>query len=141
MGKLLVLGMLLFASSLFGSQIKWARDFQSGMAEAKQQNKPVLFVFSRHTCKYCVLLDQTTFQNARVISALNRDFIPIISYSDEHDYTPRELYTPGTPALWFLLPSGEAMYQPLMGAMDAENFLKALAVVKEDFDADSKRGK
>ncbi len=139
--KVLVLGMLLFASSLFGSQIAWATDYQSGMQQAKMQNKPVLFVLSRHTCKYCVMLDNTTFKDEKVISTLNKNFISIISYSDEHDYTPEELLTSATPALWFLLPNGEAMYQPLLGAMDAENLLKALVVVKEDFDTTSKKAK
>ena len=46
---------------------------------------------------------------------------------------PRELYRPGTPAIWFLLPSGEPMYQPLMGAIDAPKFLEALNIVKEEF--------
>lgn len=141
MRKLFILLMLLFASSLFASKIEWAKDFQSGLVQAKEQNKPVLFVFSRHTCKYCVMLDTTTFQDEKVITALNKDFVSIISYSDENDYTPEELFTPGTPAIWFLIPSGQPMYQPLMGAMDSENFLKALEIVKGDFESVKNTGK
>ena len=80
-----LLSCLLLGSVAFGSQIGWAKDFQSGMALAKQQNKPVLFVFSRHTCKYCVLLEETTFQDKKVIEMLNSRFVPIISYTDEND--------------------------------------------------------
>nr|CAI78804.1 hypothetical protein [uncultured Campylobacterota bacterium] len=111
------------------------------MEEAGAQNKPVLFVFSRHTCKYCVMLDNTTFKDTKVIEALNKDFISIVSYTDENDYTPRGLLTPGTPALWFLMPSGQPMFQPLMGAVDAPNFLNALNIVKEEFDATQNKGK
>jgi hypothetical protein len=46
---------------------------------------------------------------------------------------PRELYRPGTPAIWFLLPSGEPMFEPVMGAIDANNFLKALSIVEKEF--------
>ena len=46
---------------------------------------------------------------------------------------PRELWQPGTPAIWFLNSNGEPMFQPLMGAVDAENFLKAVAIVKQEF--------
>ncbi len=116
------------------NEIHWAKDFQSGISQATMANKPVLFVFSRHTCKYCVILEKTTFSDKRVIKALNKDFIPIISYSDENDYTPRELWRPGTPTIWFLLPNGQPMFQPLMGAVGEEGFLEALAIVKKEFD-------
>ena len=133
MFKKIILMMLLVASSAFASEVNWAKDFDSGIKEASKQNKPVLFVFSRHTCKYCVILDETTFKDKKVIEELNKNFVSIVSYTDENDYTPKELWRPGTPALWFLLPSGEPMYQPLMGAVDASNFLKALEIVKEEF--------
>ena len=134
MFKKIILAMLLLASSLMASEVKWAKDYTSGMKEAKKQNKPVLFVSSRHSCKYCVVLDNTTFKDKDVVKALSRDFIAIVAYSDENDYMPKDLYTPGTPALWFLFPNGKPMYQPLMGAIDAPNFLNALAIVKEEFD-------
>ncbi len=129
----ILLSLLLSFAALVASDIKWAKDFNAGIAEAKKANKPVLFVSSRHSCKYCVVLDKTTFKDKRVIEELNKNFVSIISYSDENDYMPKELWQPGTPAIWFLMPSAEPMFQPLMGAVDAENFLKALSIVKEEF--------
>ncbi|MBU1927555.1 DUF255 domain-containing protein [bacterium] len=134
MRKILLFLALLCTTSLMAAEIHWAKDFKGAIKEATKQNKPVLFVFSRHSCKYCVILEETTFKDAKVIEALNRDYITVTSYTDENDYTPAELIRPGTPTLWFLLPSGEPMFQPLMGAVDAQNFLKALAIVKEEFD-------
>ena len=125
--------LILSAVTLLSSGIKWEDDYHSALKEAKKQNKPVLFISSRHTCKYCVMLEETTFQDQRVIKGLNQDFISVTSYSDERDYMPRELWRPGTPAIWFLLPSGEPMFEPIMGAIDANNFLQALAIVKEEF--------
>jgi len=138
MFKKVVLLLLLVGASLFASEVKWAKDFRDGIQKAQAQHKPVLFVFSRHTCKYCVILDETTLSDKRVVKALNRDFISIISYTDENDYTPKELWRPGTPTIWFLKPDGEPMFQPLMGAVDPENFLKALAIVKGEFDKSQK---
>lgn len=132
--KIFLFLVITLATSLMGAEIHWAKDFKSGIETAKKSNKPVLFVYSRHTCKYCVVLEETTFKDKKVIEALNRDYVSIVSYTDENDFTPQELLRPGTPTLWFLLPSGEPMFQPLMGAVDAENFLKALAIVKEEFD-------
>ncbi|MCW8895986.1 MAG: DUF255 domain-containing protein [Sulfurimonas sp.] len=131
--KFLTSILLILAVNVSASSIKWAKDYNNGLEDAKKVNKPVLFVSSRHTCRYCVQLEETTFKDKRVIEELNNDFVSIISYSDDNDYMPKEMWRPGTPAIWFLLPSGEPMYQPLMGAMDAQNFLKALSIVKEDF--------
>jgi len=132
--KHIILVLLVLVSSLFAESIQWEKDFESGIKSATVKNKPVLFVFSRHSCHYCRVLDETTFQDKDVIRALNKDFVSIISYTDENDYTPRELWRPGTPTLWFLTPQGEPIFQPLVGAVDAENFLKALAIVKIEFD-------
>jgi thioredoxin-related protein len=139
MGKIFLYVAVLFATSLMANGISWEKDFKSGIEKATKENKPVLFVFSRHTCKYCVILEETTFANAGVIEGLNKDFVSIISYSDENDYTPRELWRPGTPTIWFLYPDGAPMYQPMMGAVDKENFLKALSIVKHEFDTNPQK--
>lgn len=128
-----IFSLLLLTHILFGAEIAWEKDFNSGIANAKMANKPVVFIHSSHSCKYCVLLENTTFKDEKVIQLLNKEFISIISYADGKNVTPRELFTPGTPAIWFLLPDGEPMYAPLMGAVDPENFLKALVIVKDEF--------
>jgi len=133
--------MLIFATSLMANEIKWAKDFESGIASAMKENKPVLFVFSRHTCKYCVILEKTTLSNETVIKKLNKNFISIVAYSDDNDAMPKELWRPGTPTIWFLKPNGEPMFQPLMGAVDAKNFIKVLDIVKKEFDKPKKRVK
>lgn len=131
---------ILSVSSLFASGVEWEKDYNAGVSVATKENKPMLFISSRHSCKYCVILDETALSDAKVIEALTRDFVSVISYSDENDYLPKELWRPGTPAIWFLFPDGTPMYQPVMGAIDAENFLNALAIVKEAFDtADKER--
>ena len=135
MRKIFIYMMLLLATSLMASEINWEKDFQSGIAKAQKENKPVLFIFSRHTCKYCVILDEGTLKDNEVVTALNKDFVSIISYSDENDYTPKELWRPGTPTIWFLKPNGEPMFQPLMGALGAKDFLYAVGLVKTEFDS------
>ena len=139
MHKVLLYIAMLFATSLMANEIHWAKDFDSGIAKAQKENKPVLFVFSRHTCKYCVILEKTTFADKQVIEALNRDFVSIIAYSDENDVMPRELWRPGTPSIWFLMPSSQPMYRqgrnfPIMGAVGKKYFMQLLGKVKNDFD-------
>ncbi len=103
------------------------------MVKPQEQYKPVLFIYSSRNCKFCVQLDETTLKNAKVIEALNKDFISVISYTDDNDYTPGELRGRGTPYIWFLYPNTAAMFQPIPGAVKAEYFLDAIASVKEEF--------
>ncbi|MEA2099856.1 MAG: DUF255 domain-containing protein [Campylobacterota bacterium] len=132
--KKIILTILLLATSLLANEINWAKDFKKGIKDSIAKDKPVLFISSRHSCKYCVILDEGTLKDKRVVEELNKDFISIISYSDENDYMPRELWSPGTPAIWFLLPNGKPMFQPIAGAIDADSFLNALQIVKTEFD-------
>ena len=141
MFKKLLFLVLFSATLLSAAEIKWAKDFDSAIKEAAKQNKPVLFVYSRHSCKYCKLLEETTFKDEKVIKALNRDFIAYTAYSDDGDAFPQELWRPATPTLWFLYPTAEPMFQPLMGAVDAKNFLEALSIVMEEFKQSKTQGK
>ena len=101
MRKIIIYMMLIFAVNLSAAEIKWAKDYNSGISEAARFNKPVLFVSSRHTCRFCVILDNTTFKDRKVIEALNKDFVSIISYSDEKDTLLEEYCKPGIPPYWF----------------------------------------
>ena len=130
---LFILFLPLISSSLFGDEIHWAKDFDIGVKMATQEKKPIFFVFSRHTCHYCQILEETTFSDTRVIGRINKNFIAIIAYSDDNDAMPQELWRPGTPTLWFLNSKGQAMFQPLVGAIKADNFLNALSAVEQAF--------
>ena len=124
---------VMFSSMLMASPIHWAKDFNSGVAEAQAKTKPILFISSRHSCKYCVILERTALSDPKIINELNRNFVTIISYSDDGDYMPKELWRPGTPAIWFLDEKGEPLFQPIMGAIDAKNFYRALMLVKKEY--------
>jgi len=140
MFKNIVISSIILASSLIASDsaINWAKDYKTGIESAKKENKPVMFVFSNHNCKWCMVLKNKTFTDEKVIRALNKDFISIVSYTDEQDYTPRKLVRPGTPAVWFLRKDGTPMFRSIDGAIDSKNLLIALAVVKTKFEESKK---
>lgn len=123
----------LIVSVATAAEINWAKGYQEAMAKAAKEHKPILFVFSSHGCKWCVHLERTTFKDAEVIDRLNDGFVSVIAYADAGDYVPRELWRPGTPAIWFLDSDGRPMFEPLMGAVDAENFIKAMTIVQNEF--------
>ncbi|WP_457746742.1 thioredoxin family protein [Sulfurimonas sp.] len=143
MFKKIILAIIMLTLSLSAAEVKWAKDYKSGMQEALKQNKPVLFIISRDTCKYCVLLDNTTLQDDKVVQELNKNFITIRSWTNEGDYIPAVLSqnTPGLPGIWFLYPNGNPMYQPLLGYVKAPDFFGALKTVESEFQKNSSKGK
>lgn len=143
MTKLFLIVVAFVVTTLSANEVHWAKDFQSGVATAQKEHKPILFIFSSTQCKYCVLLEENALSDAKVINSLNKDYVAIISYVDKGDYVPRELWRPGTPTIWFLDPNGEPMYAidrnfPLVGAIDKKIFVQILAIVKQDFDKKNK---
>jgi len=143
MFKKIILTLLTLSTLLSAAEVNWAKDYKSGMAQAVKENKPVLFIISRDTCKYCLLLDDTTLKDEKVVKELNDNFVAIRSWTNEGDYIPAVLAqnTPGLPGIWFLYPNGDAMYQPLLGYVKAPNFLEALKIVEAEFKKNSSKGK
>lgn len=114
-------------------RVKFSKNFCSAVEEAKKQMRPIFFLVTSHKCKYCVIFENSVLKDEVVIKALNSGFVSLEVFVDDGDYIPREFRKPGTPALWFLYPNGDSMFQPIMGALDKENFLKALTTVNEAF--------
>ncbi len=143
MVKKIIIAMLFVVSSLMATELNWAKDYQSAIAQATKQHKPVLLIVSSTKCKYCLLLDRTTLHDAKVIKALNSDFIAVRAWVDKGEYIPRDIAqsTPGLPGIWFLYPNGDPMYQPLLGYVKTDAFVNALGIVKEEFDKNKKRVK
>ncbi len=146
MFKKIIVAMLLIASSLMAAEVHWAKDYATGIAQAQKEHKPVLFIISSDQCKYCLLLDRTTLKDAKVVEELNKNFVPIRSWTSRGDYIPREIAqnTPGLPGIWFLYPNGNPIYQPLLGYVQAPNFFGALKTVEDTFakhQANVKKGK
>ena len=138
MFKKIILVSLLITSSLFSAEISWEKDYQTAIKRAMAENKPIFFIMSKTTCPPCIRLAKTTFKDEAVVKMLDKDFVSVIAYVDKGDYIPRVLQAPYTPSLWFLKSNGEPRYEPLVGGVDAKSFLKALKIVKKDFDEKNK---
>lgn len=134
----IILALLLIVPSLFSAEIHWEKDYNTGIKRAMAENKPVYFIISKSTCPPCIRLKKTTFKDKAVVDMLNENFVAIISYTDKNDFIPRHIPVRYTPSSWFLKPDGEPRYEPLVGGLDAKSFLKALNIVKDDFEKEVK---
>jgi thioredoxin-related protein len=133
--KKIILLVLIVCMNLFGSELVLQKSFKNVLIQADMAQKPIMFIVSRHTCKYCIMLEKETLSKADVIEALNKDYVTYIAYTDDDDAFPEEFWRPATPTIWFLDDEGKAMSEPIMGAVDQENLLKILDTVSKSFSA------
>ncbi len=131
--KKIILLVLIVCMNLFGSELVLEKSFKNALIQADMTQKPIIFIVSRHTCKYCIMLEKETLSKADVIEVLNKDYVTYIAYTDDDDAFPEEFWRPATPTIWFLDDEGKAMSEPIMGAVDEENLLKILDTVSKSF--------
>ncbi len=130
--KKIVILFIMLSSVLFGG-VNWSKSYKMALSEAKMANKPLMFIVSKRDCRFCIKLNDVTLQDKAIVDELNKDFISSRSYFDEGDFVPQELFTPGVPAIWFLLADGTPMFKPLMGYIAPDEFSKALEIVKQEY--------
>lgn len=131
MMKRFILMLLLSCGVIFAAGIKWEKDLSGAIERANKEQKPLMFVVTKNGCRWCDTLKEETLKNPKVVAMVNRDFVAYEGIMDEGT-VPNSLMTPGTPATWFI--KGKTpMFEPVMGAVDAESFLKALDIVKKEY--------
>jgi len=129
--KKFVLVFIMTVVSLFGSEILWEKNISAAIEKSAKEHKPLMVLVTKHGCKWCDVLKQKTLKDPKVVAALNAGFVSYEGVVDEGTVPP-SLMTPGTPATWFIK-GRTPLFEPLMGAVDPENYLKALAIVQEEY--------
>ncbi len=66
------------------------KDFESGLAFAKSQNKPVLLDFTGWACVNCRKMEEHVWSDPRVFKLLNEEFVLISLYIDDRESLPEE---------------------------------------------------
>lgn len=123
--------LLFLVSSTFGADIKWEKDLSVAVEKAAKEQKPLMVLVTKEGCRWCDVLKQNTLKNSKVVTVLNRDFVAFEGVVDAGT-VPQSLMTQGTPATWFI--KGKSpMFEPIMGAVESADFLKALDIVKQEY--------
>lgn len=123
--------LLFLVSCTFGADIKWEKDLSVAVEKAAKEQKPLMVLVTKEGCRWCDVLKQNTLKNSKVVTVLNRDFVAFEGVVDAGT-VPQALMTQGTPATWFI--KGKSpMFEPIMGAVESADFLKALDIVKQEY--------
>lgn len=122
-----------------GGEIAWM-GYTEGMAKASETGKPVMVDYYTSWCKYCKMLDETTYKDPEIISIINSSFIAIKVDAEGTDkvmekgkeMTKAELAkaynVTGFPTIWFFDEKGQPI-SPLPGYSAPEEFKPVLTFI------------
>jgi thiol:disulfide interchange protein len=104
--------------------INWNSDYDSAMAQAAQQNKPILVAFSATWCGPCQTMKKTVYHDPEVVK-VSQSFVPIFIDTDENGELAREYGVRGIPSYFLLQPDGTVI-ESFSGSRDASEFAAKL---------------
>ncbi|MGE5485469.1 MAG: thioredoxin domain-containing protein [Ignavibacteriales bacterium] len=90
-------------------RIQWREWGESALAEARDRGLPVLLAIGATWCHWCHVMDETTYSDPCVISAVNEGFIPVRVDTDRRPDVNRRYNMGGWPTTAFLNPEGAVL--------------------------------
>lgn len=134
--KKLVMLLWLFSSAALCAELRWETTIAGAVERGIKEGKPLMVLVTKTGCKWCDVLKQKTLNDPKISVMLNRDFV-LYEGVVEKGNVPPSLMTGGTPATWFI--KGKTpMFEPIMGAVERDDFLKALEIVKQEYQKSAK---
>ena len=113
------------------AKIEWIHSEPEGLALAKRRNKPVLIDFYADWCVYCKQMEQTTFQDKRVIKELGRFVaikVDLTKITTEGRAAADKYGVVGLPTFVFINRQGQEVIRP--GYQPPSRFLQILESTK-----------
>lgn len=122
--------LLAFLTASLFAELEWASSYEDGLAQAKKEQKIVMLMFSKKTCKMCNHMKNKVYENDEVAEYVKSFFVPveidIEANPDKYGYT-----VIGTPTYYFLDSSGKQIGRMMVGGATEEGFLQKLKDVKQ----------
>ena len=126
----LVFGVSLFASNLdtFAKEMGFEREFSQALQKAKQQNKPLVLILSKHDCGWCRRFEKRTLKAKEVHTQLQKSFVVVVEdkKADTQRYPSKRYTTSFTPKSFFIDPRDESILLESNGYVKREDFVHVL---------------
>ena len=116
-----------FASS---GGISW-KSYEEGLSVAKKDSKKLLITFYADWCTYCKVMDRETFNDAAIVSYINKNFVPVRVDSDKDRETANEFKVRGLPDTWFMTKDQEVIGHRA-GYIPADTMIEVLKYINTD---------
>lgn len=98
-------------------KVYWHTDFNSGWAEAKRRNLPMVIFITSERCRYCDAMKRNTWCSKDIQSRVANDFVAIELKPGRNAKTLSRIKIPAYPTTLLGVPSGKVIahrvgYQP-----------------------------
>lgn len=70
------------ATTAFGDEIAWRKDYSQALQEAKKTQRPILVKVSATWCSYCTKMKHETLDAETVVSEVEENFVPLALDAD-----------------------------------------------------------
>jgi len=87
-------------------KIRWM-DFRQAQAQSRQTGKAMVIYFYSDNCPSCSEMEKTTWQDARIINALNTQYTPVKVDVNKQRRIASLYKVYYLPTTWFIKPDGQ----------------------------------
>ena len=100
----------------FASNMGYAREYNTALAQAKKENKVIMLVLVGDYCPWCRKFERKTLQRATIAINIQKNFIPVIvdKNLDKEKY-PEKYYTSVVPTVRFIDPKKDMQISESVG--------------------------
>jgi len=106
--------------------IDWVEDYEEGLKQARQQNKPVLLAFYKLDTRFCSLMTQNTYNDPDVVEYVEENFVPILIDVDKQPEIAKEFNISYYPTHYVKYPDSDKLVGPQMGYDVPRKFINIL---------------
>jgi uncharacterized protein YyaL (SSP411 family) len=107
------------------ARLKWQTSLKTGQKVALDEKKLLLVVFGASWCTFCHKLERETLADKRIVSLVEREFVPVHLDFDRETRVAKLLEVEQLPATVVLSPQADLLLH-LVGYLDAKSYEKSL---------------
>lgn len=121
---------LFTAAPALAAEINWQQTYSEALAVSKNENKPIMVIFTADWCVFCKKLENQTFTNPQIIREINNNFVAVKIDKDKNGQIAKDFNVQGIPDMFFLTPfnteSGVQTIARQLGFIEAKDLLPGL---------------
>jgi len=117
----------LYASSDAAKELGYYSDYNSALAIAKQEHKPLMLVVVTSYCPWCRKFERKSLASKKVAPMVKAMFVPVIvDRNKDAEMFPKKFQTPRIPTVFFVDPKDGKEYWKTIGYLSKGEFAEAL---------------
>ena len=123
------------AAPALAAEISWQKTYSDALAVSKNENKPIMVIFTADWCVFCKKMENQTFTNPQIIREINNNFVAVKIDKDKETQIVKDFKVQGIPDMYFLTPfdtqDGVQIITRQLGFIEAKDLLPGLQKIAQ----------